>query len=70
MDLFEQEANLRCDIKRQGHRQCSTLEGQKDYYGDIIQKSIEKIKKAKQKFAHKIFCPPPPEFFLTPTKDV
>ena len=39
MDHFEHETNLKCDNKRQGHRQCSTLEGQKDYYGDIIQKS-------------------------------
>ena len=39
MDLFEQETNLKCDIKPQGHRQCSTLEGQTEYYGDIIQKS-------------------------------
>ena len=36
MDLFELETNLKCDIKRQGHRQCSTLEGQKDYYRDIM----------------------------------
>ena len=39
MDLFEQETNLKCDIKRQGHWQCLTLEGQKDYCRDIIQKS-------------------------------
>ena len=39
MDPLEQETNLKCDTKRQGHRQCSTLEGQNDYYGNIIQKS-------------------------------
>ena len=43
MDLFEQDTNLKCVIKRQGHRQCSTLEGQEDY-GDIIQK-YEGVKK-------------------------
>ena len=25
MGLFEQETSLKCDIKRQRHRQCSTL---------------------------------------------
>ena len=39
IDLFEQETNSKRNIKCQGYRQCSTLEGQKDYYGDIIQKS-------------------------------
>ena len=45
MDLFKQKTNSKCDIKRQGHRQLLTLEGQKDYYGDIIQKSkmVKKI---------------------------
>ena len=45
MDLFEQEPNSKCNITLQGHRQCSTLEGQNDYYENIIQKSkgVKKI---------------------------
>ena len=46
IDLFEQETNSKRNIKCQGYKQCSTLEGQKDYYGDIIQK-ILRVKKNK-----------------------
>ena len=38
-DPLRPPTNKTPDIKRQGHRQCSTLGGQKNYYGDIIQKS-------------------------------
>ena len=39
IDLFEQETNSKRNIKCQGYRQCSTFEGQKDYYKNIIQNS-------------------------------
>ena len=50
IDLFEQETNSKRNIKCQGYRQCSTLEGQKDYYGEIIQNSkwVKKIQGGKK----------------------
>ena len=37
--LFVQDPNTKRNIKLQEHRQCSTLDDQKDFYGDIIKKS-------------------------------
>ena len=67
MDLFEQETNSKPAIKCQGHRQCLTLEIQKDYYGDIIKKSkgvkinfFSRIYFRASKNGCQAFTPPPP----------